>query len=49
MSAKQINGDWFVVDDQGNDFDGPYPERVDAERAARDYEDWHRIADRDWF
>jgi hypothetical protein len=49
MSAQEIHGDWYVVDSQGNDFDGPYPTQADAEVAARDFEDWHRIENRDRF
>lgn len=48
MSTKKIDGEFYVVDDRGDQFDGPYPDRDDAERAAQDFEQWHRVQMRDY-
>ena len=41
MSTQHLPSGWYVVDEQGAEFDGPYPEQGDAERAA--YELEHKI------
>ncbi len=41
MSVQQQPDGWHVVDATGIEFDGPYPEKADAERAA--YELEHRL------
>lgn len=41
MCTKELAGGWYVVDEHGDQFDGPYPEQADARRAA--YELDHRL------